>query len=288
VGVRLALLGLVFVACSAPAPEVLGLAQEAATWDAGLYCRSTTCPVPDGWPQGRSCQPPGWSETCAKADKPRVNVPLWWRSSCVGVSLNERSGRKVSYEAASEAVHQAFWQWTTAICGPSGGPSIDWRDMGPVSCNRATYDKKGPNQNVIVFQDDAWPHDEKTAGRTLALTTVTFDVDTGEIFDADMELNTRTHDIRVGGEHDLQSVITHEAGHFLGLAHSSDEHAVMYGEDDGTTKKRTLTRSDILGICAIYRPDGVRSVSALVDPSGVVPASACDPTPRRGLTSACP
>ena len=60
--------------------------------------------------------------------------------------------------------------------------------MGPVECDRVKYNQDFGNQNVIVFRDDKW--DKNDSSNTLALTTVTFNPDTGEIYDADIELNT--------------------------------------------------------------------------------------------------
>jgi hypothetical protein len=169
--------------------------------------------------------------------------------------------------------------------------SIDVRDLGPVACDQVRYNSDGPNQHAIIFRDDTWPHND--ANNTLALTTVTFNPDTGEIFDADMEINTATikvtlHDPVPADGYDFASIVTHETGHFLGMAHSGDGHATMFAHyQQGSTVMRNLTSDDVDGICAIYPPGGTRSVSTQVAPSGSVPEDSCDPTPRHGFTTEC-
>lgn len=104
-----------------------------------------------------------------------------------------------------------------------------------------------------------------------------------------MEVNT--HDQRVTltdpvppDGYDFASIVTHETGHFLGLAHSGDNRATMYANyTPGATAMRNLTSDDVAGICSIYRPDGTRAV---LD-SKVTPGPQCDPTPRRGFTGEC-
>jgi hypothetical protein len=240
-------------------------------------------------------------------------VPLWWRNLCIGYSVQKDASRRVPYVAAAAAAAGAMSAWTGAVC-PSTDPfaflSLDVHDMGPVDCAVQTWNPNGPNQNVITFHDDAWPYPD--ADRTLALTTVSFDGRTGEILDADIEINEAGHDIEVidhagppsvplpGSDqvYDLQIVLTHEAGHFFGLAHSTNPDAVMFASDEGTSlKKRQLSSFDVDGICAIYPRDaifdgstlsgGTRHVSTFVDGSGSVPAGACDPTPHGGFTTAC-
>ena len=52
---------------------------------------------------------------------------------------------------------------------------------------------------------------------------------------------------------DLQNTITHEAGHFVGLAHSNVAGATMNPTTSpGETAKRSLSADDIAGVCAIY------------------------------------
>ena len=66
----------------------------------------------------------------------------------------------------------------------------------------------------------------------MALTTVTFNPKTGEIYDADMELNSADNPITVGDQEivfDLHSIVQHESGHTLGLAHSAFDSDTMYG-----------------------------------------------------------
>ncbi len=75
-------------------------------------------------------------------------------------------------------------------------------------------------------------------------------------------------------EFDLQSIVTHETGHFQGLAHSGNPTAVMWPEyNQGTTTLRTLTPDDEAAICAVYPASPVNSD--------------CDSTPRHGFSPLC-
>jgi hypothetical protein len=119
---------------------------------------------------------------------------------------------------------------------------------------------------------------------TLALTTVFFDGDTGEIYDANIEINSNLDDFSVGdpsGEFDLAAVLTHETGHFLGLSHSSVEQATMFaGYMVGMS---TLDSDDELAICASLPPDRVPSTNDYLPRHGW--SSECG-TPDKGCCSA--
>jgi hypothetical protein len=99
--------------------------------------------------------------------------------------------------------------------------------------------------------------------RAFAITNLRFNSRTGHILGADMLFNggkdpfTRCdEDACAGGQGtDLPNVVTHEAGHFLGLAHSDDPESTMWHDakaDD--TDKRSLEEDDRAGICAVYGP----------------------------------
>ncbi len=220
-----------------------------------------------------------------------TGLPLFWKNACVGYDIQQDASKQVSYDDAAQAIAAAFTKWTGATCATDGTgqsrASIDVRDLGPVACNQVQYNKDGPNQHVIMFDDATWPHND--SNNTLALTTVTFDSTTGEIFDADMEINTAqqtltVHDPIPADGYDLASIVTHETGHFLGMAHSGDSRATMYAHyRQGATSMRNLTDDDVAGICSIYPPNGDRTLGD----GGTVPEDSCDPTPRHGFASAC-
>jgi len=92
----------------------------------------------------------------------------------------------------------------------------------------------------------------------IAVTMIWTSVATGDVVEVDMKLNTR-YDWSLTGETnkmDVQNIVTHEFGHWAGLADLYDEEdalLTMYGYSSyGITYQRDLGLGDILGIQAVY------------------------------------
>lgn len=225
------------------------------------FCRTASCD--DG--TGARCIP-------AQADD--CGVPLWWPTTCTQMTLAQAGSSQISAEAALGVAAQAFGAWTEVDCG-GAGPSVSVQ-VGPlVACDQHEYNENG-NANVLAFRDDGWPYDG--ASSILALTTVTYDVATGKILDADLEVNSAEVAFTTGDQGvktDLLSVLTHEAGHFFGLAHSTVPGATMIAEYvPGDLQPRTLEADDAAAICAAY-------------PIGDPRDRPCDTTPPGGFSAAC-
>lgn len=237
---------------------ILGAALLLGAAPASAFCRSTTC-----------------TGDCPRDDNgcKTTGNPLAWPGVCVGFSLQKDGTVNLPMDQVRAAVEQAFATWSDLDCG-GGMASIAFSELDDVSCHATEYNSGGPNANIILFQDYKWRY--HGPDDTLAKTTVTFDADTGTILDADIEVNHAYNEFTVGDDrvvYDLQSVITHEIGHFLGLDHSPDESATMYaGYDEGSIEQRSLEADDVEGLCTIYPPGR---------------SGKCDPKPKNGLGDAC-
>jgi hypothetical protein len=129
-----------------------------------------------------------------------------------------------------------------------------------------------------------FPDDNEGDQNIIAVTTVTYDSGSGRILDADIEvadwdglgsaLSTPATNgwyfscgddvpqCRSYGDDgcsfiDLRNTLTHEVGHFVGLAHvarTAANHAVTMYPDTGPldVQKRDLSADDVAGVCAIY------------------------------------
>jgi hypothetical protein len=241
---------------------LLGFAALLWAGDASAYCRTASCPA----------APLGAKYVCSPASADDCGVVLAWPGPHIGFSVQQAASTKVTFASIEGVLKQAFAAWTSAACPGGGKPRLEVFEAEPASCARHEYNQKNGNANIVLFRDDAWPYDPQA----LALTTMSFDKDTGEIFDGDMELDSALYDFTTGDMgFDLLSVVTHEAGHFLGLAHSPDADATMFASYGGdSTALRDLGADDRAGICAIYPP-------------GPGITADCDGTPRHGFSALC-
>jgi hypothetical protein len=247
-------------------------------------------------------------------------TPLFWEGRSISYVVNpgplsaaefgqDSCVEGGSYARAIDAVRRGFDAWTRA---QNACTDLALSFAGTSSSQFVGYRQGQANENVVVLRRgwcteivpaadpcfDADP-DSNAAGlcsnlyncfdddiytrRTIALTTVSYNPDSGRIIDADMELNGWSGggaSSALGGEPahgwyfscvdgadaicetygetpcisvDLLSTATHEAGHFIGLAHSPLEDATMYFSASlGETEKRSLDDDDVAGLCEIY------------------------------------
>ena len=277
--------------------SVAALAGIAAPRTAAAFCRTTTCQLPPSFsPSPGTCEPPDYASYCASLNPPQKVLPIFWSNACVSYDIQKNASDQVPLATATTLFAKAFGQWTSTSCGSAGTVSISTTNLGPVDCDLVQYSSDQGNQHVIIFHDDVWPHIDTSVDmvNTLALTTITFNPDTGEIYDADMEINsTKAFPLSLADPvppdgYDFQSIIQHETGHFLGLAHSGDVNATMFAHyEEGSTSMRILSPDDKSAICSVYLPGGERAVDPSVAPSGAIVEATCDPTPRHGFQSSC-
>jgi hypothetical protein len=199
---------------------------------------------------------------------------LSWRSRDLEFCLQADGTSEITGTLEYDVIRASFGAWGTVY--PAGGGEVGGPPMQPdppfattdltfsecafYPTTRAVgfnYLAGATNENLILFQDDTWPHDPNDH-ETLALTTTTYNALTGEILDGDIEFNTANLAFAVlpavgGSGHDLENTAVHEVGHFVGIAHSLVADATMWGSaPPGETAKRSLHADDINGVVFKY------------------------------------
>ncbi|MSP24806.1 MAG: matrixin family metalloprotease [Myxococcales bacterium] len=241
------------------------------TSHARAFCRSTTC----------SADCPRDIEDCKTTGE-----KLFWPTMCVGFSLQEDASAHIEFAVFKDAALKSFVAWSDIECA-DGPATMAFQELASVACHQAEFNPTSANANIVLIQDNRWSY--HSADNTLAKTTVTFDTKTGEIFDADIELNHAYNEFTVGEDvviYDLQSILTHEIGHFIGLDHTPDYTATMNAAyEPSTIDLRTIAADDEAALCAAYPPD--RDAKCIATPKGGL-AYLCDGTevPEEGCAIA--
>lgn len=254
------------------------LGMLAFAGDASAFCRSTTCRTTST----KECQ-------TDESGCPTDGAKLFWTSSCISYAVNELGTQDLDPADTREVIKKTFQAWSDVPCGANGkggAASMTFQERDPVSCKKSEYNKEAPNVNVVLFQDDDWKY--RGIDGTLAKTSVTYNDETGEIYDADIEVNAANNTVTISDDprkvqYDLQAILTHEVGHFIGVAHSSDSSAVMFASySPGSVAQRQLTPDDVKAVCAIYPPN--RDAECNVEPRGGFSAT-CGSEEKAGLCS---
>lgn len=214
-----------------------------------------------------------------------------WAEMPVRFKVSGAGARDLSRAEARQAVAQAFAPWTRV-----DGAAVVFVDEGET--DRPVGFKPGAvNQNVIAWSRDAWPFEPDA----LAMTVTAYQQNSGRLVDADILVNEDDYSWGVGkdAENDLVNALTHEVGHFLGLAHSTNPEATMFARAEPfETEKRSLHADDAAGLSRLYpgqrtttiAPSVKADAPASAPPPGAVETQATAATPaapRVKITTGC-
>jgi hypothetical protein len=189
-----------------------------------------------------------------------VPTLLTWQRTPIRWFARDVAASGVTASAMQNTVARAFSTWEAV---PTA--SVTFAFVGFTGASPFADD----GLSVIGFQN------EPGEDRVLGSTGFTIDTLTGEIVEADIFLNAAflwsTSDTGDSARFDLESVVLHEIGHFIGLGHSALGETQLLGPDTrrvlasgsvmfpiafgrGNTLDRTLQADDIAGVSALY-PD---------------------------------
>jgi MYXO-CTERM domain-containing protein len=186
----------------------------------------------------------GWEQS-----KSSKGAKLFWGDSCLTMYVNERGSGDVPDDSELDEIEASFEAWGGVSCS-----SFLIQFAGMTNLEITGHLKEDPSINMIIFREKKWPY----STRPVAFTAVTYNVNTGEIFDADIEMNGEDYAFTTRPEEeswkiDIQNTITHELGHVLGVDHTNVVEATMFDHaGPGDINKRTLEEDDIEAVCAIY------------------------------------
>jgi MYXO-CTERM domain-containing protein len=201
-------------------------------------------------------------------------TPVHWQQRCVPWKLHELGSADVGFDLTHEAMTQATDTWEEI-----SSSFITFEDQG-VTSKQIVTPAQGEIENIVIWHEDAgWPY----ALRVVGLTSLTFDSASGQIIDADIEMNGDDYDFGVDGGaevYDIQQALTHELGHLLGLDHSLVEAAAMFPDAfPGEVQKRVLHGDDVDAVSETHpsgsepEVDGCDAPAVLPKPVG---SGGCD------------
>ena len=225
----------------------------------------------------RVSSPVGIEVPCSGSGKDTLGASLSWFERSLPYTLDSAGTSRLQGSDELQILRDSFSPWEAAMQGAAATDMTFVETPLNGAAPVAGFDPivGAPNANLFIFYDDLWPRPGQAKG-VVALTTTTFDPQSGQIFDADIEFNSANFvfadlpaccpdacPAMCAGRTDLMNTTVHELGHFLGLAHADDSDsdaadpaifgATMFSSStSGEIKKRDLALDDIRGVLFKY------------------------------------
>jgi len=220
------------------------------------------------------------------------NAPFFWAQASVSITgySNDFTQTSMTTDQVASALQGAAAAWSQET------NSCTYLELVPALSTAATPLAVNDGHNALIFHSTVWCHvgsngqcDVDYDASALAVTTDTANRKTGQILDADVEVNLVDYqwadlveDPNLTNDMDLQNALTHELGHLIGLDHtcfdplssksgarpddnsgqplpdcataSVDVQATTMfpSAQPGDTQKRTLAPDDLNAVCTIY------------------------------------
>lgn len=209
---------------------------------------------------------------------------LWWATTPITFVQSDAGNSVTTGDTEFGAITGSFETWNIAGRDCSSMRFVE----SPRTTSRAVgFDASGQNNtNIVLFRErlctdvvetsnpcwraqtcgndyDCWFYSTDV----IALTTTTFDSNTGRVYDGDIELNagrfyftTTTGDTCSAASPsqacvstDVQNTMTHEIGHLIGLDHTQALGSTMNPSADlGDTNKRRVDSGTLDYLCNAY------------------------------------
>jgi hypothetical protein len=229
------------------------------TSTASAFCRSTTCK-----PKKETCD-------IDEAGCVTSGVPVRWEKLPIPFRFHSRGSTQLVREETRASVRAAFHRWSDVTCPDGRRTSLRFDELEDTYEDKPLEpDSKGAEPFGVYFRDLGWPYVDQD--ETLAKTNTIYRKTSGRIDYADIEVNsTKPFALTETAEAtDLQAVLTHEVGHYIGLAHSREPQSIMaesYCDRDDRCEKgkvaaRRLAEDDIRAVCTLYPPEGTAAPSS--------------------------
>lgn len=210
---------------------------------------------------------------------------LWWPENTeIQLRQSVDGNPETPSDTEFTAIGRALQTWQTQLSTCS---SVSLLEGARTQTRKIGFYDGEDNENVAVFrqqrcstvvpasdachgeadncgsQFNCWQHQEAA----IAITTTSYNPETGRILDSDIEFNTPSFIFStvdsppcVGGNFntgcvatDVQNTTTHELGHLLGLGHSPSVGSTMsFRANPGELSKRVLDADSARFVCDVY------------------------------------
>lgn len=196
--------------------------------------------------------------------------PLSWPAPNLSWNLHASGSADIEDGSHEVAIAKAFDSWQSV-----GGSQISF------SRGADTASGPGGSNHVVMFDESNETGYFPPLSGIVAITPIIYDTGSGNILDADVIFNGRDYQWSTdgaAGTFDVQDVLTHEVGHFIGLDHSPHLSGSMWPYVSQTQwLHRSLSLDDRSGAIAVAEQPSQTRLTGVIRRSGnpVAGAAVC-------------